>query len=570
MEVSDSFSTLERYGLSHELVRALFYGLRVGLYIVDDTGRILMVNPYAEQLLDRPAQELIGADSHDLLHRNPDGSMVSRASCRHLAAVESSTSVRTDEAWFTRGDGGLIPLSLMIAPLQLGRDGDMAGVVLFYDLRRHKAVEQEQAAHLSILEQLTGRLSLMAEISTVLASTLEVEEALRRLTRLVVPRLADWAMIDLLGPDDSLRRVAVVSRNARYAAGEGWQRPLSQEQATRSPLVRVLRGAPSVLLSSQDLAKMDEVGICGMQRGLFEKIDATSVIIAPLRTPRRVLGMLTLARSGSSPAYDEADVSLVGDIAGRAGLAVDNAGLFQEQRRIAETMQRHLIAPLPAIEHLELVARYQPAPRGSQVGGDWYDAFPLPGGVTALVIGDVTGHDLQAAAKMSQIRNMLRMAAWAQHTPPSRVVGRLDDALPHITDDLMATLVLALAEQRQDGAWWLRWTSAGHPPPLLVDDDGSTRYLEQGQGLLLGTGLPADRPDAAVPIPSQSTVLFYTDGLIETPGESLEVGMNRLRRHAAALARQQLPYFCDEILARMRHDVIDDIALLALRLAHPA
>ncbi|MFG1708218.1 SpoIIE family protein phosphatase [Nonomuraea sp. M3C6] len=568
MEAGDNVPTLKRYGLSEELVRALFFGLHVGLYIVDGTGRIIMVNPYAEQLLDRPAQELIGADSHDLLHRNADGSTIPRASCRHLAALGSSTSVRTDETWFTRGGGGLIPLGLVVAPLQLGRN--LGGVVLFYDLRRHKAVEQEQAAHLTVLEQLTGRLSLMAEISTVLASTLEVEEALRRLTRLVVPRLADWAVIDLLGPGDTLRRVAVVSRDRSNTEAERWEGPLpSLRETAHSPLARVLRGAPSVLLDSRDLAKVAEAGICGVQRGLFEKIDATSVIIAPLRTRRRVLGALTLARSESSPDYDTADLSLIGDIAGRAGLAVDNADLFEEQRRVAETMQRHLISPLPGIEELELVARYQPAPSGSQVGGDWYDAFPLPGGVTTLVIGDVMGHDLQAAAEMSQIRNMLRMMTWAQRRPPSLVVGQLDDALPHITDHLMATLVLALVEQQEDGAWWLHWTSAGHPPPLLVDDDGSTRYLEQGQGLLLGTGLHTDRPDAGVPIPSRGTVLLYTDGLIETAESSLEVGMNRLRRHAASLARQPLPYFCDEILARMRHDVIDDIALLALRLKHP-
>ncbi|WP_176993457.1 SpoIIE family protein phosphatase [Nonomuraea jiangxiensis] len=557
----------EGYGLSRELARALFHGLRVGLLIVDGTGKILMVNPTTEQVLARPARQLVGADSHDLLHRNPDGSTMPRERCRHLMALRDSETLRTVETWYARGDGTLLPVGLTVAPLQLDEEEGRGGVVLFYDLLRHKAVEEEQAAHLTILTELTDRLSLTAEISTVLSSTLEVEEMLRRLSRVVVPQLADWALIDLLGPDGELRRVSVVSRSTKDACeAADWAGPLPPlEENLHSPLARVLRGAPSILLTARELGEHAHPAR-PLQR-LYDRIGATSVIVAPLRTPRRVLGTLVLARCPPSPDFDPADVAFISDIAGRAGLAVDNADLFQQQRRIAETMQRHLITPLPDVEDLELVARYQPAPHGAQVGGDWYDAFPLPGGLTTLVIGDVAGHDLQAAAGMSQIRNMLRAMAWAQRTPPSRVVGRLDEALPHLTDDLLATLVLALVEAPdEDGSRLLRWTSAGHPPPLLVEDDGSARYLEEGQGLMLGTDLPTTRPDAGVPIPARGTVLLYTDGLVETVGSSLGAGMNRLRRHAAALARHPLPYFCDELLARMRHDVIDDIALLALRL----
>ncbi|RAY16948.1 DNA-binding protein [Actinomadura craniellae] len=561
-----AYGSLARYGLGEELTRALFHGLPLGLCIVDHTGKIIMVNPLTEQLLERPAHEMIGADAHDLLHRNPDGSPIPPEDCPHIAALRSNTSVFTDEAWYTLGGGGLIPVGLMVAPVQLGEGAEPGAVLLAYDLRQHKAVEQEQAAHLVVLEGLTDRLSLMAEISTVLASALEVEEALRRLSRLVVPCLADWAVIDLLEPDGTLRRVSIMSRSGECPAGAGWEQTLTE--TAWPPLARVLRGDPPVLLGARELAGVVEAGVTSQK--VHEMIGATSVIVAPLRTPRRVLGALSLIRSGSSPAYDAADLSLVSDIAERAGLAVDTADMFEEQRRIAETMQRHLITPLPRVERLELAARYQPAPRGSQVGGDWYDAFPLPCGANVLVIGDVMGHDLQAAAKMSQIRNMLRMAAWARRVPPSHVVDQLDDALPHITDDLMATLVLALVEEREDGSWWLHWTSAGHPPPLLVDADGSARYLEQGQGLLLGTGVRTERPDAGVLIPAGGTLLLYTDGLIETVQDPLEMGMDRLRRHATALSGSPLPSFCDEILARMRHDVIDDIALLALRPSSPA
>ncbi|WP_181449173.1 SpoIIE family protein phosphatase [Nonomuraea aridisoli] len=565
MEPSDAVPALERYGLSRELMRALLRGVHLGLYILDEFGRIIMVNPYTERVLGRSAHELIGADAHDLLHRNPDGSKLPRSKCPQLQALGTTDSVHTEETWFVRGDGELIPLGLMGAPIQL--DGRLGAVVLFYDLRRHKAIELEQAAHLSVLEELAGRLSLMAEISTVLASTLDKEEALRRLTRLVVPRLADWAVIDLLGPAGELRRVSIVSGNREdNARARQWEGALpAPDDSSDSPMARVLRGSPSILLTGQELACLDGSSFRVFQRRLLDYIKPTSVVIAPLRTPRRVLGTISLARCAPTPDFDMSDLSLIDDIAGRAGLAVDNADMYEVQRRIAETMQRHLISPLPAIEELEMAARYQPAPRGSRVGGDWYDAFPLPGGLTALVIGDVTGHDLQAAADMSQIRNMLRTMAWAERTSPSQVVARLDEALPHIAGDLMATLVLALAKRCEHGRWWLRWTSAGHPPPLLVGDDGGAVFLEGAEGLLLGTGLSLERTDADALIPPGGTVLLYTDGLIENREASLDDGMSRLRRHAAALAGLSLPEFCDEILDRMRNDVMDDVALLALR-----
>ncbi|MFC7586363.1 PAS domain-containing protein [Nonomuraea antimicrobica] len=360
METSDRVADEERHELSGELVRALFHGLRVGIYIVDADGKIIMVNPTAERLLGRSAGELIGADSHDLLHRNADGSPIPREDCPHLAAVSANTSVRTDEAYYTLGGGGLIALGLSIAPMRLGKEGGRGGAVLLYDLSRHKAVEREQAAHLTALERLTGRLWLMSEITTVLASTLEVKEALRRLSRLVVPRLADWAVIDLLDQDGTPRRVAVVSRHAPGGGGGGGA-PLPRATAARSPLVRVLHGAPALLLGAQDLAGLDDDAICA-RSGLLAEIEATSLIIAPLGTPRRVLGALTLARCGPSPAYDESDLAFLREIAARAGLAVDNAEMYEQQRRIAETMQRHLIAPIVDIEELEVAVRYRPAP----------------------------------------------------------------------------------------------------------------------------------------------------------------------------------------------------------------
>ncbi|WP_255308270.1 PP2C family protein-serine/threonine phosphatase [Streptomyces marincola] len=190
----------------------------------------------------------------------------------------------------------------------------------------------------------------------------------------------------------------------------------------------------------------------------------------------------------------------------------------------------------------------------------------LRDGATALVVGDVVGHDLTAAAGMGQLHGMVRSLAWDRTEPPGAIVDRLDEAMPAITTVSMATLVLARVEGRAGGPWRLNWTSAGHPPPLLTTPDGNARYLEDGQGLLLGTEIRhGPRPSACAPLPPGATLLLYTDGMVETPGTDLNTGLGRLRRDAGALAGEPLDAFCDLLLTRLPPGGTDDVALLALR-----
>uniref|UniRef100_UPI000B03BAE1 PP2C family protein-serine/threonine phosphatase n=1 Tax=Peterkaempfera griseoplana TaxID=66896 RepID=UPI000B03BAE1 len=385
---------------------------------------------------------------------------------------------------------------------------------------------------------------------------------------LVVPRLADWAVVDLLTNGAELQRVAVVhyvgGRYVNMAQFEGPMPPVSEESAM--PLSRVLRGGPPTLVRPHDYQVPPDNLLAVVQRDLFRATGMSSAVIAPLRGPRGVLGALTVARSGPRPAFGSDDLSLVDDIARRAGLAVDNAQLYERQRRVSETMQRHLLPPLPVMAGMQAAVRYLPAPYGSQVGGDWYDAFPVRDGSTMLAVGDVAGHDLQAAARMSQARNMLRAFAWAVEDSPSLVVDRLEEALPHLTDDFLATLVLARVSGRPGGPRRLKWTNAGHPPPLLVCSEQRACFLEAGSGLLLGTGARYVRSDAEAELPPGSTLLLYTDGLVESPGESLTDAFARLARCAAGLARAPLDEFCDELLDQVRPaGSEDDTALLALR-----
>lgn len=305
-----------------------------------------------------------------------------------------------------------------------------------------------------------------------------------------------------------------------------------------------------------------------------------------------------LAASGPTPEV----VDLVTTIADRAASAIDAISVAQRQVEIAEELQRSLLTDPPEPDHVHVVVRYVPAAAAAQVGGDWYDAFIQPTGngggtgATVLVIGDVLGHDLSAAAAMGQVRTLVRAAAVMTGDGPAQVLSATDAAMQALAVGTTATAVVARVEQDREqvqrAVTTLRWSNAGHPPPLVLHPDGLVELLggEHASGggvdgsgtgddgdLLLGV-LPAlARREHTVEIARGSTVLLYTDGLVERRGESLEVGLQRLTRTAAqAAALQQsgdltegLGVFCDEVLARMLPSrPSDDVALIAVRL-HP-
>jgi serine phosphatase RsbU (regulator of sigma subunit) len=536
--------------------------LGTGAYLADGRGCIIGVNPRGAELLIRPAATLIGQDAHDLLHRNRGGEPVPRAQCRIREAILAGRTEQGSDRW-ARGDGSLLPVRWLATPCNLGIR-EPATLVLFHSTGL-AARPAPSPAHgqLSDLE----RLALLAETTTLLTSTLDIDEALHRLIGLLVPRLADWAVIDLITERDEVWRTAVVQADGDTLTHqedlEGPMPPVPEESPM--PLSRALRGVASALAGPETYQGPPDAGIAVEQRRLFEATGIHSAAIAPMRGTREVLGALTLGRAKQQGRFTTADLPLIEDIARRAALALDNARLFQRQRAVAETMQNHLLPQMPPVPGLQMTVRYLPAPDASQVGGDWYDAFNLPDGATALAVGDVLGHDLEAAAGMAQLRNILRAYAWSQQEPPSRIVERLDEAVTSITDVAMATLVLCRLVRTDDDRWELSWTNAGHPPPLLVTRDGVAEYLTDGHGILLGTGLRAPRPDAAVVLPPGCTLVFYTDGLIEAPGRTLDEGLERLRQHAAALAHRPLPSFTDQLLRRVQPPGHDDVALLALR-----
>lgn len=240
-------------------------------------------------------------------------------------------------------------------------------------------------------------------------------------------------------------------------------------------------------------------------------------------------------------------------------------------RRMSETLQRSLLTDPPQPDHLHIAVRYRPAAHEAQVGGDWYDAFLTPDGATNLVIGDVAGHDRIAAAAMGQVRNLLRGIAYSVGEPPALVLGALDRAMRDLAVGTLATGVLArieqTAEMARDGERVLRWSNAGHPPPLLVQPDGTVELLMTDADLLLGLDPETPRHDHERVLRPGATVLLYSDGLIERREQSIEEGLERLVATAERLGSGDLEALCDGLLdqAGLRQD---DVAVLALR-AHP-
>ncbi|MEU0302677.1 SpoIIE family protein phosphatase [Streptomyces sp. NPDC006175] len=551
-------------------MRTVFDSLGTGVFVTDNTGRLTACNPRAQQILRRPQEEMLGHDMHDLLHRGPDGATVPRDECAMLTVLETGRTSEGSEELFLRGDGTLVPIIWAATPLR--HEGRAEGsVVVFHDFSLHRDAAEQTAAYLAALEGLTARLTMVAEVSTVLISALETPEMLDRLAGLLVPDMGDWAAIDVHTARQAgeMQRVSVRAPGDHRAA-EALKGPLPPlPESTRSAVVQALRSAEPVVLDADALAEPPDSPLARAHRELFDRLGGSCAVVVPLHTRRQVFGALTVARTDPGTSYSEAEVFVLADIARRAGLVMEAAVLFEQQRHVAETMQRQLLTPLPQVDHLAMAARYRPAESAAEIGGDWYDSFLLGDGVLTMVIGDVVGHDLKAAAHMAEVRNMLRALAWDRTEPPSLIMRRLDEAMTHTSDAPMATCVFARVEGEEGGPWRLHWVNAGHPPPLLITADGHTRFLEGGHGPLLGLSsalhMGLGWPDARVDLPPRSTLLLYTDGLVESRTRDIEAGLATLRRHAAALARRDLEDFLDELLARIDPSG-DDVALLVLRI----
>ena len=243
------------------------------------------------------------------------------------------------------------------------------------------------------------------------------------------------------------------------------------------------------------------------------------------------------------------------------------------ERGLSESLQRSLLEDPLQPDHLEVAVRYLPAADEARIGGDWYDSFVVPDGALTVLVGDVAGHDREAAAAMAQVRNLLRGVSYTLQEPPAAVMTGLDHAMRGLAVDVVATAVIVQVEQgpadAAEGVRTARWTSAGHPPPVLLGADGSARLLQTPADLLLGVDPTLPRADHEVVLTPGSGLLLYTDGLVERRGELLPDGLERLRRSMEGAQDLTAEEVCDRALALVgQGPQEDDVALLVLR-AHP-
>ena len=298
-------------------------------------------------------------------------------------------------------------------------------------------------------------------------------------------------------------------------------------------------------------------------------------VALPLRSGRNTLGSLTVGWT-EAHAFGPDEVELLDAFAAQCAQGIERITARQAERavaaatyRMAETLQLSLLTEPVQPDHLQVAVRYRPAADGAKVGGDWYDAFLTSTDELSLVVGDVVGHDRQAAAAMGQLRNLLRGLAYGVGEPPAKILTSLDGALNHFAVGALATIVLAQIEQTAaDAALGLRrvrWSSAGHPPPLLLQPDGAAELLHSRPDLLLGIDSGVARHDHRALLPVGSTLVLYTDGLFERRGSDLDQDLERLRATAQTLAGRDLETLCDELIDRMGYDGDDDVAVLAVR-----
>ncbi|WP_229051450.1 SpoIIE family protein phosphatase [Aeromicrobium sp. Leaf350] len=458
--------------------------------------------------------------------------------------------------------------------------------VYFLDITERRATQQA-------LERHARRSSMLAAVTEALTDTMDPEVGVTRLAGLLVPEIADWCIVTIV---DGPRGAEVTRRDLRdigaWHVDPAQESLVEQYAETRLPalrddafLFRALQGSEPILIERDATAAISAVLEPGLARDLYQQLAPESAVIMPLRGQGQANGLLTMFRSDQRPPFGPDDLDLLRDVGGRAGMALGNARAFTEQRDLAEALQRSMLTEPPEPDYLHVVVRYEPAADVAQVGGDWYDSFVQPGGSTNVVIGDVVGHDTAAAAAMGQVRSLLRGIAMTTNEGPADVLRRVDDVLAGLQVDTTASVVMARFEQtpaeRAEGLTRLRWSNAGHPPPLvaiardaadLTTDDVEVRELwGTDTNLLLGLFPDTERTEAVITLPLGATVLLYTDGLVERRGEDLDAGISRLASVLAELVAEgvELDGALDEVLERMLPgSPQDDVAIVAVRL-HP-
>ncbi|MEU3876245.1 SpoIIE family protein phosphatase [Streptomyces sp. NPDC029704] len=424
------------------------------------------------------------------------------------------------------------------------------------------------------------RLRFVGAATRRIARGIDLDEIVLGLCRATVPTFADAILVYLRDPlpvgDERpvgpvvlrLRRTDRLPDSAQESPDPGPE--LTETAAERcevrigGPLAEVLRGVRPVFGdSSAARAALPE--LLGEGRHVP---DRHRTILAPLRGRRRVIGAAVFVRRLDRPPFEGDDLLVAAQLATHTALGVDKAVLYGREVYIADELQRTMLPDsLPQPTGVRLASRYLPAAETARVGGDWYDAIPLPGNRVALVVGDVMGHSMTSAAIMGQLRTTAQTLAGLD-LPPQEVLHHLDEQAQRLGSDRMATCLYAVYDPV---AHRIVIANAGHPPPVLLHRGGRAEVLRVPPGAPIGVG-GVDFEAVELDAPAGATLLLYTDGLVESRMRDVWTGIEQLRERLIETARLTGPNppplepLCDEVLGMLGPgDRDDDIALLAAR-----
>ena len=338
-------------------------------------------------------------------------------------------------------------------------------------------------------------------------------------------------------------------------------------------LMTVLPTATAVrerrIVAYQDRAEFD-ADHPEAERLLIRRLDLHAVVAVPLMHVSGPVGALSLGWDAPRP-LAPSDLLTITTVAGYAAQAIERARRLQQRDGAAHQLQRAMLTTLPSVPGLDMSACYRPADSREDVGGDWYDAVPLPdpdgpGRLLAVSVGDVIGHALDAATVMGQVRSMLRQAAWdLPGRPPSHTLEAFERAADGVGLVAQGTALLAHLRRGVDQRWSMTWTNAGHPPPIVLDPHGGTALLD-GHDILFGFPSLASPPrrDHHHDLAPGSTLFLYTDGLVERRGSDLDQGTDRLRQLLADHREVSPARRVDVAVATLGRDSPDDVVAFAV------
>ncbi|RKN47046.1 SpoIIE family protein phosphatase [Streptomyces hoynatensis] len=551
----------------------LFTSSPLGIAVFDTELRATRVNEALARLYGRHGTELVGKAVPDVLPA-PMSREISRIQREVMRTGESVTDLIVPS-----------PDGTGAHSLSLGRLTDLGGEVIGVGCTVMDVSERREA--LEKIERARQRLALLDDVGSALGDLLDMRRICGALAGALAPRLGDYVTVALLervagggDPPSAAERRSEwlvqlgIGTQEGNAAARHRLRPNQRCAFQPGPLFGAILATGTPHLSETREELMAAVGP-DPRSVIYEDLGVQSLMALPLRARGTVLGLLVIGRTGGRVPFDREDLALAMEVATRAGILLDNARLYAREREGALMLQRSMLPQsLPRLPGVETGHRYVPSSSGAEVGGDWFDVIALAGGRVAFVIGDATGHGLRAAATMGQLRTAVRTLAGLD-LAPAELLRRLNsigrDIAQHSDDPLLATCIYAVYDP---AGGVCTFAKAGHVPPVLVTREGDAwraAPLELPQGAPLGVD-DAPFEELRIELAEGSLLVLFTDGLIETRGEDITEGLDRL---CALLPRAvgsgaPLEEVCDRVVGEVRprteERLSDDLALLVARL----